>query len=808
MPRKSRSSLAIFVICASIAVAASLISASGWLEVYELKAINAQFQLRYWLNGALKRVKVSDRVVLAGIDSKTVDPTFSDASDRWGTGGWLTRDHWVRAIEYLAYYKPRVFALDVFFSPQRTQARDASIYEQDSVEGIEKAIREKKAGLRDLAKDEKFPRLEILDIIDDSGSNTLTARFFDADDARQAGGAMPQFVIPYYFNRSWETASEPWSPQKDSEKIARLKREAIPARCLSGVPGDYPYADGANLPFDSLLDAPVTLGYIDVPRDPQDGNIRRVPLVTGFRDPGSCQAPVFMPSLALSACLLDMGISLEKLAASEKDDPSAGIRVDFGREIHLWNKDRHLRIPIDRNGFMFLNFAGKIQDFATVSFVDMIRQGRAIEVRKILEDKVVIAGVTFTGGTDVGPCAIDTNVPLAFIHMTAVDNILRQSFLSPVGPWVRAAILCGLLALVGWAQTAGRVRWSGLGTCVLLIGYLLASFGLFYFNRAILPVVVPVLSMVVAFAAVSLYRYQVERRAGLEIRKKFSSMVSGDLLVQMEENPESLALGGERREVTVFFSDVAGFTSVAESLTPTRLVEVINTYLTPMTEIILESRGYLNKFLGDGIMAVWGAPLPVADHAEHACRAALAQQAKIAELRPLFREKFGVELEVRMGLNTGPVDAGNMGSLNRFEYTVMGDTVNFGARLEPANKDYGSRILLGKGTHEQIRGKGFAVRLLDRLVVQGKTEPVEIYELCGLDAECSAERKRANGLFEEGLRLYWARDWAQALNRFEAALAVVPGDKAAKVFIERTRAFQQSPPPADWTGEFVREGKS
>lgn len=804
MPGKHRTTLAILLICTVIAVVASLVSSSGWLEIYELKMINAQFQLRYWLRSGLNRVRVSDRVVLAGIDAKTVDPSFSNFSDRWGTGGWWTRDHWVRAMEYLAYYKPKVFACDVFFSPHRTRFRDTSAYQQDTIDSVEQTIRQKKAGLRDLAKGEKFPRLEILDIIDDSGSNTLASRFFDIEDARANGEKMPQFVIPFYFNRRQENSSEPWAAEKDSEKIDRLKRQSIPPSCLSGVPADYPFADSATLPFDSLLDAPVTLGFIDVPRDPEDGNIRRVPLVQGFRDPRS-GTPVFLPSLSLAACLLDMGIPLETLGTEQ---PGSGIRVEFGKEIHLWNKDRHLHIPIDLRGSMFLNFEGKIRDFPQVSFVDMIRGGRAKEVRDLLQDRVVIAGVTFTGGTDVGPCAIDSNVPLAFIHMTAVDDILRQSFLRPAGRWTRTGILFALLALVGWINSTSRARVSGFGTFFLLLGYITAAFLLFFSNIASLPVVVPALSLIIGFAAISLFRYQVEQKGRIDIRKKFSSMVSGDLLERMEENPESLALGGERRDVTVFFSDVAGFTHVAETLTPEKLVEVINTYLTPMTEIILLSHGYLNKFLGDGIMAVWGAPLPQANHAERACLAALAQQRKIDELRPLFREKFGVELKVRMGINTGPVDAGNMGSLNRFEYTVMGDSVNLAARLEPANKDYGTRILIGRGTFEQIRGKDFAVRLLDRIVVEGKTEPAEIYELSGMEGDQSPRDREAVGLFEGGLRLYWERKWDQALECFEGALKIVPGDAAVGLFIRRVKACRQTPPPAEWNGVYVREGKS
>jgi class 3 adenylate cyclase/CHASE2 domain-containing sensor protein len=807
MRGKHRTTRAIFLICIVMAAVASVVSISGWLEVYELKMVNAAFRSRYWIRSTLGTVRVSDRVVLAGIDAKSVDPALSDYSDRWGTGAWHTRDNWVRAIEYLAYYKPKVFAIDVFFSPKRSSARTAVDLRQDSIETVEKMIRENKMGLRDLAKGEKFPRLDILDILDDSGSNTLAARLFDLDDVRSRGEKMPDFVIPYYFTESGVNASSPWDAGKDAEKINRLRRQSIPPRFVSGIPPHYPYADNATLPFDSLLEAPATLGFIDVPRDPEDGNIRRIPLVHGFRDPNACRAPVFMASLALASCLLDMGISLEQLAGEKSENPAVGIRVEFGKEIRLWNKTRELRIPIDRDGRMFLNFEGKIRDFPQISFVDLIKDGKAKQVRDLLEDRIVIAGVTFTGGTDVGPCAIDSNVPLAFIHMTAIDNILRQSFLRPAGKAIRAGALFLLLLCVGWASSGSRVEGSGVGTLLLLLGYLGAAFLLFYFDLISLPVVVPALAVIVTFAAVSLYRYQVEQKARIDIRKKFSTMVSGDVLERMEENPESLALGGERRDVTVFFSDVAGFTRVAEGLSPTKLVEVINTYLTPMTEIILESRGYLNKFLGDGIMAVWGAPLPLEDHAALACRSALAQQRKIDELRPIFAEKFEVDLQVRMGINTGAVDAGNMGSLNRFEYTVMGDAVNLAARLEPANKDYGSKILIAQPTWERIRGKGLVTRLLDRIVVQGKTEPVEIYELCGLDADFPPDKKRAIDLFEEGLRLYWDRKWEQAFAKFEGALKLDPDNEAARLFIERTKACQSSPPPDGWKGEHIREKK-
>jgi len=297
-----------------------------------------------------------------------------------------------------------------------------------------------------------------------------------------------------------------------------------------------------------------------------------------------------------------------------------------------------------------------------------------------------------------------------------------------------------------------------------------------------------------------------EERQRKRIRSMFGTMVSADVLRYLENNPGSFSLSGRKVEATMFFSDVTGFTGISESLGPERLSELLNRYLNPMTEIIMERMGYVDKFQGDMIMAEWGIPFPLEDHALRACLAALEQQARVNELQPALREEFGFDLHVRMGINSGIVTAGNMGSNRRFQYSVMGDAVNLAARLEPANKDYGTRILIGNETRA-LAGDAIEVRLLDRIIVAGKTHPLNIFELLGASGTVEDDRRTAAACYEQALNLYWKRRWEESLARLDEALRAGPGDPPSRALQERVRACLHQPPPEDWTGDRLREDK-
>jgi adenylate cyclase len=277
------------------------------------------------------------------------------------------------------------------------------------------------------------------------------------------------------------------------------------------------------------------------------------------------------------------------------------------------------------------------------------------------------------------------------------------------------------------------------------------------------------------------------------------------VLSYLEQNPGSFSLTGARAEATMFFSDVAGFTTISESLEPPQLAELLNRYLSPMTDIIMARGGYVDKYEGDAIMAEWGVPFPAEDHAAQACYAALEQQAKLAELREPLEEEFGHRLTVRMGINTGTVTAGNMGSENRFQYTVMGDAVNQAARFESGSKPYGVGVMIGETTKEAI-GNLFETRLLDLLVVKGKTKPIKVYELLARAGELDAEKTRVVALYHEALELHWDRQFEDALEKLDEALEIME-DPASDMLKKRIAFYMENPPEEGWNGAFVNTEK-
>jgi adenylate cyclase len=261
-------------------------------------------------------------------------------------------------------------------------------------------------------------------------------------------------------------------------------------------------------------------------------------------------------------------------------------------------------------------------------------------------------------------------------------------------------------------------------------------------------------------------------------------MVSNKVLSYLEEHPAEAALTGTGREATVMFSDIRGFSTIAESLQPDQLSILLNRYLSPMTSIIMMRDGYVDKYIGDMIMAEWGVPYAIPDHAAQACHAALEQVEQLARMRPRLQTLFGHEIHVRIGINTGLMIAGNMGSEHRCQYTVMGDTVNLASRLEPLNKQYGTTIIIGRSTYLQVRDV-FETRMLDRVTVAGKTEEVLVYELLARRGELPDRKREIARLYEEALKLYWEGKWDEPVNCLKQALRLDRGDEPSARLLEK-----------------------
>jgi len=299
------------------------------------------------------------------------------------------------------------------------------------------------------------------------------------------------------------------------------------------------------------------------------------------------------------------------------------------------------------------------------------------------------------------------------------------------------------------------------------------------------------------------HSYALEAKRRNELKKYFSAAVSPEILKKIEENRGEISLEGAKMEATMLFSDVAGFTTISERLEPQELSNLLNRYLTPMSEIIMSTKGYVDKYEGDAIMAEWGALVEDKEHARNACHAALLQLEALDVLNMQIEEEAGIRLGVRMGINSGQVSAGNMGSENRVQYTVMGDAVNLAARLEPANKEYGTRIIMGQKTHQLLPAGEFATRLLDKIVVKGKTEPVDIYELIYPISQNGPWTKK----YEAGLHAMWERDWDRAESYFKSSLEEHSRDLACKNMLKRLDDLRADPPFEGWNGAYIRTTK-
>lgn len=543
---------------------------------------------------------------------------------------------------------------------------------------------------------------------------------------------------------------------------------------------------GVTPPIEVLREAAAGLGNVESSPD-RDGVFRRVPLLS------ACQGRV-LPQLAFAA--------FSRLAAPGEWQFAAG-ELRQGR----------LRVPVDPQGRLLLKFRGPSQSHRHLSAANVIQS----EVRlkhghpplyspQDLEGKWVLVGFTAPGLMDLKPTPLAPVYPGVEIHATLLDNLLRGDFLRPVSPWVLR-----LLALV-WALAAGLVvlfafrLWVILGALATLLGALVfLSLGLFRLSWWADPVL-PGVSLGLAFALAASYSYATEGRQKQAIRRLFAQYMSEKVIAHLLAHPELLKLGGERRRVTLYFSDLAGFTTLSERLAPEEVVSILNDYLSRMTDIILEEEGTVDKFEGDAIMAFWGAPLPQEDQALRACRAALRQQAALAELNRRFAEKGLPLLSMRIGLHTGEAVVGNLGSQNRFDYTVIGDTVNLASRLEGLNKFYGTWIMASEATREDCR-EAVEFMELDLVAVKGRETPVKVYQVLALKGELAPEAAQVRERFEEGLGWYRQRKFSEAAACFAELLKQVPENGPARAYLARCQAFLAVPPPPDWDGVFRPDKK-
>jgi len=605
------------------------------------------------------------------------------------------------------------------------------------------------------------------------------ASFYGGEDDQRLAEAMRasgRVVLPFFLTRE--------SKGTDAQDQEVLAKASLPIAGLP-PPGLTTY-QGMTTPIPPLLKAAAALGNVECGPDP-DGIYRRLPLVSVFQ---GC----FLPLLSFGAfCHMQA---------------PGGWRFDNGDLVR-----RDYRVPLDQDGRVLLMFRGPGHSFKRLSIANIIQSEERLKhglapfyKPEDLAGKWVVVGFTAPGLMDLKPTPLAPVYPGAELHATLLDNLLQGDFLHTAPSWVIfvwALVLAGVVTL---AVLFSARLWVTLAALALLlaldVGGSLAAFRASWWADPVAPGV----ALVLAFALATAYSYATEGRQKLAIRRMFSRYMSEKVIAHLMSHPELLNLGGERRQVTLFFSDLAGFTSISELLSAEEVVGLLNDYLSRMTDIILDEEGTVDKFEGDAIMAFWGAPLPQDDQALRACRAALRQQAALAELNTHFQEKGLPPLSMRIGLHTGEAVVGNLGSEKRFDYTAIGDTVNLASRLEGLNKFYGTSIIASETTMAEC-GDGVLFREMDRVAVKGKATAVAVYQPLGLKDGLTPDTVALARDFAEALKVYRQEKFAEAGALFEEILARHPDDSPSQVFLRRCREFQANPPPPGWGGVFRPDKK-
>ena len=514
-----------------------------------------------------------------------------------------------------------------------------------------------------------------------------------------------------------------------------------------------------------------------------DGTNRWSPLVARFGDS-------FYPSLSIAV--------LEQY----KDWPMLSVVIaEYGIERI---KMGDIAIPTDEAGRIFINYLGPTGTFPHYSVTDIIH-GRLD--KDIFKDKIVLLGATATGIFDLRVTPFSAVFPGIEIHATVIDNILHQNFIRRPG-WtaiidIFAIIFLGLISV----PVLSRVKavTGLLFTLVLVVVYVFINRYVFIGYNLWLNLVYPVFTMLVVYVGITVYRYITEEREKKKIRGTFQYYLSGPVIEEMLKDPSKLKLGGEKKDLSVLFSDIRGFTTISEKLSPEDLVHLLNEYLTVMTDLVFKNGGLLDKYMGDAVMAVFGAPLDEPDHPMRSCRTALGMMEELRKLQKKWADEGQPVLDIGIGINTGDMVVGNMGSKMRFDYTVMGDNVNLGSRLEGINKEYGTNIVISEYTYERVKDSFFC-RELDSVRVKGKLLPVGIYELLG-EKKDSEKREGYIKTFEEGLANYKQGLWDDAILSFRRVLEIHPGDYPSEMYMGRCENLKQNPPEDGWDGVYTMTKK-
>jgi adenylate cyclase len=737
-----RSSTVRWVVGITLVMAAALIWRPLFTEFLELKFYDLKFRYR----GPVAPPK---EVVILAIDDDSLKTV-----GRWP---W-SREDISRLIATLKATGPRVIALDIIFAEKEETAAVRTL--NNLRQEITQRGKASPEILALLAQEEQKADVDrrLVQVIG-QGTPTILGFFFRGVGGT-AGGLQPERLL--------------------GPSVIRASTYNL-VRLLDTEPSRLPLmgAVDAEINLPEITTVAAGGGYFNMIPD-RDGTIRWLPLTIIYGP--DVFAPMSLVAMQHYKGKPPLGITLSRLGVEE---------IRLGPQT----------IPVDRYGRMLINYLGPpgaVRTYSAAAFME----GRLPP--EAFKDKIVLVGATAVGIYDLRVTPFSGICPGVEVQATIIENLLHQRFITTP----RYALFQALLTVLGLGLLMGLIlpRLSAIQgfifAMVLVEGFVAINYLLFSRLGLQLELFYPLAEIVLIYLGVTMQRFLAEERERERVKKAFESYVAPTVVQQMLKHPERLRLGGERREITVLFTDIRGFTTMSENLDPEALVSLLHDFLNPMSNIIINQQGTIDKYMGDAIMALFGAPLEQPDHARLACRAALEMVATLKELNEQWVKQGRPPLRVGVGVNTGPVAVGNMGSDRLFDYTAVGDNVNLGSRLEGLNKYYGTSIVISQATADLLDGGGhgegqFILRELDLVKVKGKLKPLEIYELLG---EGTADADLANflELYHRARALFKERRWQESASAFAEVLKFRPEDIPSRNYLGLSEKYLLEPPGADW----------
>ncbi len=686
--------------------------------------------------------KIDPRIVIIDIDERTLA-----TEGRWP----LARDKWVALLtNSFDKYKIKVMGFDVLFTEPDTSSGLTTL--ETLAKGPLKNSPEFQSRLKELRPQLDYDRL--------------------------FAETVKKYPVVFAFAGSNERKG------LESLKLGVLPEPTFTQTTFGGRAFRSLTIDGFSGNLEMFQKNAAATGHI-LPAIDFDGLLRRVPMFIQYKD-GYYDSL----SMAIYRTYLDN----EALRVTLRDDEGDGI--NRFKEILIGPKTK---IRMDANGTALIPYRGKSPMFRYISATD-IMQGKLTPGE--LEGKIAIVGSSAQGLFDLRASPVGEVYPGVEAHANMISGYLDNTIKSK--PHFELVFNAALILLIGFPLALALVKLNPLWSTIVVTttGLLLIAFNLYFWGQnTVLPIAVPLLMVVLLYLLNMAYGFFIEARSKKAITGIFGTYVPKELVEEMAKNPEAYSTKGETREMTVLFSDVRNFTSISEGLSATELTAMMNAYLTHMTTTIQNDRGTIDKYIGDAIMAFWGAPLRDENHAAHALNSALAMQQQIKDIGPDFISRGWPQLEIGIGLNCGSMNVGDMGSAFRRAYTVLGDAVNLASRLESLTKEYGVGILVSQNIVTAV--PTVIYREMDRVRVKGKLEPISIYEPLGFKDQVLDQIIDETDRFHRALDRYKEQRWDDAEQLLVVLSQADPSRKVYKLYLERVANLRAKPPGDNWDGVFT-----